>query len=233
MPQILTRMWNNGKLEHAAIARGRARRRGLSGAASVHAGQKPKISHCQLRMSFVIWVFQVLRWNQPFLIWIGKMIPERQRHVDMGPIHRVLSYSRDVLTICEEKSTYVRCGILVNVTPFEPGWEGFATLEIANTTPLRARVYANEGLCRILFFRSDEVCEIGYADRKRKYQKQQGIALPKFWGIASAPMVWFDERCKCVRQGGEARSSPAQGPVCLPTWGRARCRRFAVSNQSR
>jgi dCTP deaminase len=87
------------------------------------------------------------------------------------------SFPRDVLTICVGKSTYARCGIIVNVTPFEPEWERFATLGISNATPLPARVYANEGLCRILSFRSDEACEIGYADRKGKYQKQQGIAL--------------------------------------------------------
>jgi len=86
---------------------------------------------------------------------------------------------RDVLTICVGKSTYARCGIIVNVTPFEPEWEGFVTLEISNTTPLPARVYANEGLCQILFFRSDQACEISYADRKGKYQKQQGIVLPR------------------------------------------------------
>ena len=86
---------------------------------------------------------------------------------------------RDVITICLGKSTYARCGIIVNVTPFEPEWEGYVTLEISNTTPLPARVYANEGLCQILFFRSDEPCEISYADRKGKYQKQQGIVLPK------------------------------------------------------
>jgi dCTP deaminase len=86
---------------------------------------------------------------------------------------------RDVLTICVGKSTYARCGIIVNVTPFEPEWEGFVTLEISNTTPLPARIYANEGLCQILFFQSDEVCEVSYGDRKGKYQKQQGIVLPK------------------------------------------------------
>jgi dCTP deaminase len=86
---------------------------------------------------------------------------------------------RDVLTICVGKSTYARCGIIVNVTPFEPEWEGFVTLEISNTTPLPAKVYANEGLCQILFFRSDEPCQVSYADRKGKYQKQQGIVLPK------------------------------------------------------
>jgi dCTP deaminase len=86
---------------------------------------------------------------------------------------------RDVLTICVGKSTYARCGIIVNVTPFEPEWEGFVTLEISNTTPLPARIYANEGLCQILFFQSDEVCEVSYGDRNGKYQRQQGIVLPK------------------------------------------------------
>jgi len=86
---------------------------------------------------------------------------------------------RDVLTICVGKSTYARCGIIVNVTPFEPEWEGFVTLEISNTTPLPARIYANEGLCQIIFFQSDEVCETSYADRKGKYQAQKGIVLPK------------------------------------------------------
>jgi dCTP deaminase len=86
---------------------------------------------------------------------------------------------RDVLTICVGKSTYARCGIIVNVTPFEPEWEGFVTLEISNTTPLPARIYANEGLCQIIFFQSDEVCETSYADRRGKYQAQKGIVLPK------------------------------------------------------
>jgi len=86
---------------------------------------------------------------------------------------------RDVLTICVGKSTYARCGIIVNVTPFEPEWEGYVTLEISNTTPLPARIYANEGLCQILFFQSDEVCEVSYGDRKGKYQGQHGITLPK------------------------------------------------------
>ncbi|MEO8726808.1 MAG: dCTP deaminase [Acidobacteriaceae bacterium] len=86
---------------------------------------------------------------------------------------------RDVLTICVGKSTYARCGIIVNVTPFEPEWEGFVTLEISNSTPLPAKIYANEGLCQILFFQSDEPCETSYADRAGKYQNQQGIVLPK------------------------------------------------------
>jgi dCTP deaminase len=86
---------------------------------------------------------------------------------------------RDVLTICVGKSTYARCGIIVNVTPFEPEWEGYVTLEISNTTPLPARIYANEGLCQILFFQSDEPCEVSYKDKKGKYQAQKGIVLPK------------------------------------------------------
>ncbi|HVP44647.1 MAG TPA: dCTP deaminase [Terriglobales bacterium] len=86
---------------------------------------------------------------------------------------------RDILTICVGKSTYARCGIIVNVTPFEPEWEGFVTLEISNTTPLPAKIYANEGLCQILFFQSDEMCETSYKDRNGKYQAQKGIVLPK------------------------------------------------------
>ena len=86
---------------------------------------------------------------------------------------------RNILTVTVGKSTYARCGIITNVTPFEPEWEGYVTLEISNTTPLPAKIYANEGLCQILFFRSDEACEVSYADRKGKYQGQQGIVLPK------------------------------------------------------
>jgi len=86
---------------------------------------------------------------------------------------------RDVLTLCVGKSTYARCGIIVNVTPFEPEWEGFVTLEISNTTPLPAKIYANEGLCQILFFQSDEPCETSYKDRHGKDQAQKGIVLPK------------------------------------------------------
>jgi len=86
---------------------------------------------------------------------------------------------RSVLTVCLGKSTYARCGIIVNVTPFEPEWEGFVTLEISNTTPLPARIYANEGIAQVLFFEADELCDISYADKKGKYQKQQAIVLPK------------------------------------------------------
>lgn len=86
---------------------------------------------------------------------------------------------RNVLTVCVGKSTYARCGIIVNVTPFEPEWEGFVTLEISNTTPLPAKIYANEGIAQVLFFEADEECEISYADKKGKYQGQQTIVLPK------------------------------------------------------
>src|SRR6266404_5170142 len=86
---------------------------------------------------------------------------------------------RNVLTICLGKSTYARCGILVNVTPFEPEWEGYVTLEISNTTPLPAKIYANEGLCQVIFFESDEDCEVSYKDKKGKYQAQSGIVLPR------------------------------------------------------
>ncbi len=86
---------------------------------------------------------------------------------------------RNVLTVCLGKSTYARCGIIVNVTPFEPEWEGHVTLEISNTTPLPAKIYANEGLAQVLFFESDEPCEVSYKDKKGKYQGQQGITLPR------------------------------------------------------
>jgi len=86
---------------------------------------------------------------------------------------------RQVLTVCLGKSSYARCGLIVNVTPFEPEWEGFVTLEISNTTPLPARIYSNEGIAQVLFFEADEPCDISYADKKGKYQKQQSIELPK------------------------------------------------------
>ena len=86
---------------------------------------------------------------------------------------------RNVLTICVGKSTYARCGIIVNVTPFEPEWQGYVTLEISNTTPLPARIYANEGIAQVLFFAAEEECERSYADKKGKYQGQQTIVLPR------------------------------------------------------
>ena len=85
----------------------------------------------------------------------------------------------DIMVICLGKSTYARCGIIVNVTPLEPGWEGYVTLEFSNTTPLPAKIYANEGACQFIFFKGDVDCEISYADRKGKYQGQKGVTLPK------------------------------------------------------
>ena len=86
---------------------------------------------------------------------------------------------RDILTFCIGKSTYARCGIIVNVTPFEPEWEGYATLEISNTTPLPAKIYANEGIAQVIFFQAHDVCHTSYADKKGKYQQQVGITLPR------------------------------------------------------
>ncbi len=86
---------------------------------------------------------------------------------------------RDVLTVCLGKSTYARCGIIVNVTPFEPEWEGHVTIEISNTTPLPAKIYAHEGIAQVLFFQSDEACEVSYRDKAGKYQQQRGVTLPK------------------------------------------------------
>ena len=95
---------------------------------------------------------------------------------------RTVEYFRiplDILTICVGKSTYARCGLILNVTPFEPGWEGEATVEISNSTPLPARVYANEGIGQIIFFKANNECDVSYADRKGKYQAQEGIVLPR------------------------------------------------------
>src|SRR6267154_480880 len=86
---------------------------------------------------------------------------------------------RDILTVCLGKSTYARCGIIVNVTPFEPEWEGHVTIEISNTTPLPAKIYANEGIAQVLFFQGDEPCEKSYKDKKGKYQAQRGVTLPR------------------------------------------------------
>lgn len=86
---------------------------------------------------------------------------------------------RDVMTVCVGKSTYARCGIIVNVTPLEPEWEGHVTLELSNTTPLPAKIYANEGIAQMLFFKADQDCEVSYRDRGGKYHKQQDLTLPK------------------------------------------------------
>ena len=96
---------------------------------------------------------------------------------------------RNVLVVCLGKSTYARCGIIVNVTPFEPEWEGIVTLEVSNTTPLPAKIYANEGIAQVLFFESDEVCEISYADKKGKYQAQKVADPAEAVSPRSAPMV--------------------------------------------
>src|SRR5574338_1515622 len=97
----------------------------------------------------------------------------------LGKTMEYFRIPRQVLTVCLGKSTYARCGLIVNVTPFEPEWEGYVTLEISNTTPLPAKVYANEGIAQVLFFEADEMCEISYADKKGKYQKQTEVTLPK------------------------------------------------------
>ena len=92
---------------------------------------------------------------------------------------RIFQNSEDVLVICLGKSTYARCGIIVNVTPLEPGWEGHVTLEFSNTTPLPAKIYANEGVCQFLFFKSDHKCDTTYDARSGKYMGQTGVTLPK------------------------------------------------------
>ena len=111
---------------------------------------------------------------------------ERGPHCDLPPHSYVLGRTveylripRDVVTLCCGKSTYARSGILINITPFEPEWEGFVTVSIANITPCPVRLFANEGLCQVLFFKSDEPCEVSYKDRKGKYQAQKTIEGPK------------------------------------------------------
>ena len=105
---------------------------------------------------------------------------------------------REVLTICVGKSTYARCGIITNVTPFEPEWEGHVTLEISNTTPLPAKIYANEGICQVLFFEADadDVCEVSYADKAGKYQSQTGVTLPEALGrrLSTGPFMRYPVR---------------------------------------
>ncbi len=86
---------------------------------------------------------------------------------------------REVLAVCLGKSTYARCGIIINVTPLEPGWEGYLTIEISNTTPLPAKIYSNEGIAQLLFFGGDQLCETSYSDRKGKYMDQVGVVLPR------------------------------------------------------
>ncbi|MDP4840268.1 MAG: dCTP deaminase, partial [Alphaproteobacteria bacterium] len=122
----------------------------------------------------------------------GESFVERKTDVCIIPpnsfaLARTVEYfriPRDTLVICLGKSTYARCGIIVNVTPLEPEWEGHVTLEFSNTTPLPAKIYANEGACQFLFLRGEDVCDISYADRGGKYQGQRGVTLPR---IIQAP----------------------------------------------
>ncbi len=116
----------------------------------------------------------------------GSFVDVRARSILVPPNSFALARSveyfkipREVITICLGKSTYARCGIIVNVTPFEPEWEGHATLEISNTTPLPAKIYANEGIAQIIFLGADEICMVSYKDKKGKYQGQRHITLPK------------------------------------------------------
>lgn len=119
-----------------------------------------------------------------------KSFVERQAPVCVIPpnsfvLTRTVEYFRipeDVLVVCLGKSTYARCGLIVNVTPLEPGWEGHVTLELSNTTPLPAKVYANEGIAQFLFFKGSTPCEVSYADRKGKYMGQRGVTLPRVSG---------------------------------------------------
>lgn len=97
----------------------------------------------------------------------------------LGRSVEYIKMPRDVLAICLGKSSYARCGIIVNVTPLEPEWEGYITIEISNTTPLPAKIYANEGIAQLIFLKANEVCEVSYKDKKGKYQGQKGITLPK------------------------------------------------------
>lgn len=116
----------------------------------------------------------------------GSFILVRGRSVLIPPhsfaLARTVEYfkiPRNILTLCVGKSTYARCGLIVNVTPFEPEWEGYATLELSNTSPLPVRVYANEGIAQLIFLEADEVCQVSYADKKGKYQAQKKITFAK------------------------------------------------------
>src|SRR3546814_17820406 len=110
---------------------------------------------------------------------------------------------RDVLVICLGKSTYARCGIIVNVTPLEPEWEGHVTLEFSNTTPLPAKVYANAGACQFLFLKGNEPCEVSYADRAGKYMGQRGVTLPNLYWTGAAWRRGYPPDQKSVVQGME------------------------------
>ncbi len=119
--------------------------------------------------------------DKSFVEWKGDVCVVPPNSFALARSVEYFRIPRNVLTICVGKSTYARCGIITNVTPFEPEWEGHVTLEISNTTPLPARIYANEGICQVLFFEADDddICETSYADKKGKYQKQTGVTLPR------------------------------------------------------
>ena len=119
--------------------------------------------------------------EKSFVAWQGDVCVVPPNSFALARSVEYFRIPRNVLTICVGKSTYARCGIITNVTPFEPEWEGHVTLEISNTTPLPARIYANEGICQVLFFEADDddICETSYADKKGKYQKQRGVTLPR------------------------------------------------------
>ena len=119
--------------------------------------------------------------EKSFVEWKGEVCVVPPNSFALARSVEYFRIPRNVLTICVGKSTYARCGIITNVTPFEPEWEGHVTLEISNTTPLPARIYANEGICQVLFFEADDddICEISYADKKGKYQAQRGVTLPR------------------------------------------------------
>ena len=117
--------------------------------------------------------------QRSFVNWTGEACIVPPNSFALARSVEYFRIPRSVLTICVGKSTYARCGITVNVTPFEPEWEGHVTLEISNTTPLPAKIYANEGIAQVLFFESDEPCNRSYADRGGKYQAQRGVTLPR------------------------------------------------------
>ncbi len=114
-----------------------------------------------------------------FADFIGKICTIAPHSFVLGKTVEYFRIPRNILTLCVGKSSYARCGILINVTPFEPEWEGYATLQILNTTPLPAKIYADEGIGQVIFFQADEVCEVSYKDKKGRYQAQKEITLPK------------------------------------------------------
>ena len=117
--------------------------------------------------------------SESFIDFKGKECIIPPNSFALGVSVEYFKIPRDVLAICLGKSTYARCGIVVNVTPLEAEWEGYVTIEISNTTPLPAKIYAGEGICQAIFLKGNEVCQISYADKKGKYQKQQKLTLPK------------------------------------------------------